>query len=263
MHKLVDVTQRIVCVRASNGSSATEGGTNSYVVPTADGVFVIDPGPDDDEHLAELVEVTQGRITGILVTHGHVDHYELVPRLARRTGAKVHASPLSAALRAITDFGLADGDTVGPFTAIHTPGHSVDHLCFALPGGVLFSGDLVMGWSSTVVLSDGGGMAQYLASLERLRQRRDRVLLSGHGDPIENPSAVIAELIGRRLRREAQIAAALGTPRTAEDLTEVLYDVSDPLIRRLALETVKSHLIKLEAEGRAVRSGDQWLAGKA
>jgi glyoxylase-like metal-dependent hydrolase (beta-lactamase superfamily II) len=126
---------------------------------------------------------------------------------------------------------------------------------------VLFSGDLIMGWSSTVVLADGGGMAEYLESLPRLRQRADRLLLSGHGDPIENPARVIADLIARRLRREAQIAALLGAPKTADDIANALYDVSDPLLRRLAVETVQSHLVKLEAEGRPARTGDQWTAG--
>jgi glyoxylase-like metal-dependent hydrolase (beta-lactamase superfamily II) len=263
VHKIVDVAQRIVCVTAANGGSATESGTNSYVVPTELGLFVVDPGPDDEAHLDELIEVTGGQVAGILVTHGHFDHYDLVPKLKERTGATVYAFAGSAELARMTDIGLKDGDKVGPFTAIHTPGHSIDHLCFALPDGVLFSGDLVMGWSSTVVLADGGGMAEYLRSLAILQERHDRVLLSGHGDPIEQPAAVIADLVARRLRRETQIANLLGTPKTTEEITEALYDVSDPLIRRLALETVGAHLEKLEAEGRAIRSGNGWAAGSA
>ena len=268
----------IRALRAPNPSPLTGSGTNTWLIGTTE-LAVIDPGPDDPAHLAAILAAVgpRQRIGRIVVTHAHLDHSALAPRLAAATGALVHAfgtatdgrSPLMARLapslpahgegldHAFTpDLRLADGDTLtGPdysLTALHTPGHLGGHLCFAM-GETLFSGDHVMGWSTTIISPPDGDMAAYMASLDRLTLRRWQRFLPGHGDPIEGPNARLAELIAHRRQREAQILAALdaGPDRLSALTARIYHDIQTRLLPA-AERNVLAHLIDLETRNLIV-----------
>jgi glyoxylase-like metal-dependent hydrolase (beta-lactamase superfamily II) len=261
----------LVALRAANPSPLTGPGTNTYVIGQ-DELAVIDPGPDLYMHHAAILGLARGRrITRIVVTHAHLDHSALVPRLAAATGAEVLAfgdaldgiSPrmadLSAGLSATgegLDLGftpdrrLADGETVeGPdwtLRAIHTPGHLGSHICLAW-GDLLFSGDHVMGWSTSLVSPPEGDMGDYMQSLHRLAASRWNLLLPGHGDPVRDPAARIAELIAHRLQREAQILQALSAgPATPVALTAMVYRDTPRTLWPAAARNVLAHLLDLE-----------------
>jgi hydroxyacylglutathione hydrolase len=263
-------------LRAPNPSPLTGTGTNTWIVGATD-LAVIDPGPDDPAHLqAILAAVGPGqRIGCILVTHAHLDHSALAPRLAARTGAPVHAfgkategrSALMTRLVSGLPIGgegldlaftpdrrLADGDSLaGPdwaFAAIHTPGHLGGHLCLAL-GATLFSGDHVMGWSTSIVSPPDGDMGAYMASLHRLTERRWTRFLPGHGDPVDHPDRRLAELIAHRLGREAQILAVLAQgPARIPALTARIYADIPRHLLPAAERNVLSHLIDLASRNR-------------
>lgn len=261
----------IRALHAPNASPLTGSGTNTWLVGATE-LVVIDPGPDDPTHLAAiLAAVGRGqRIGQIVVTHAHLDHSALAPRLAAATGAPVHAfgtategrSALMTSLApslpphgegldlAFTpDRRLADGDTLTgsdfSLTALHTPGHLGGHLCLAL-GDVLFSGDHVMGWSTTIVSPPDGDMAAYMASLDRLASRRWRRFLPGHGDAVESPDTRLADLIAHRRQREAQILAALAdNPDRLAPLTARIYHDIPARLLPAAERNVLAHLIDL------------------
>lgn len=266
----------IRCLLAPNPSPLTGRGTNTWLVGGTE-LAVIDPGPDDPSHLeAILAAVSPGqRIGHIVVTHAHLDHSALAPRLAARTGAPVHAfgtategrSPLMEKLalglpdqgegldRSFSpDLRLADGQTLsGPdwnLTALHTPGHLGGHLCLAL-GETLFSGDHVMGWSTSVVAPPDGDMAAYMASLHRLVATSWRRFLPGHGDPIEDPDQRLQDLIAHRRQREAQILAALadGPARIPALATRIYADLPRHLLPA-AERNVLAHLIDLASRNQ-------------
>ena len=170
------------CVRrlvASNAGPMTYHGTNTYLIDWDDGVGVIDPGPDDAAHVGHLLQSAGAPIRAILLTHGHHDHWGALAALKAASGAAVYGwhNPFTPEVR--PDVALQDGAVVGGLRALHTPGHAPDHLCFASPTGVIFSGDVVMGWSTTVVGGAGGDMAAYFASLERLLGTASHVYLPG------------------------------------------------------------------------------------
>jgi len=273
---------RLRAILAPNPSPLTYRGTNTYLVGSG-GVAVIDPGPDDDRHLAALLAALDPgeRITHILVTHSHRDHSALALRLSTATGAPVHAfgaatagrSPLmirlaAAGLRAggdglhatfAPDAVLADGDSLsGPdwhLSAIHTPGHLGNHLCFAM-GDWLFSGDHVMGWSSSVISPPDGDMGAYCAALMRLQDRRWSRFLPGHGDPVEDPAKRLHALLNHRRQREAQILAALGDgPADPMTLTRAIYNDVTPALLPAARQNVFAHLLDLH-EKNCVTSSD-------
>jgi glyoxylase-like metal-dependent hydrolase (beta-lactamase superfamily II) len=261
----------IRALRAPNPSPLTGSGTNTWLIGATE-LAVVDPGPDDPAHLAAiLAAIGPGqRIGRIVVTHAHIDHSALAPRLAAATGAPVYAfggatdgrSPLMVGLapnlpahgegldHAFTpDQRLADGDTLtGPdysLTALHTPGHLGGHLCLAM-GATLFSGDHVMGWSTTIVSPPDGDMAAYMASLDRLALSQWQRFLPGHGDPVERPAARLAELIAHRRQREAQILAALDAgPDRLSPLTARIYHDIPPRLLPAAERNVLAHLIDL------------------
>src|SRR5438105_6201358 len=189
-------------VVAPNPGPYTGPGTNTWIVGAGPVVVVIDPGPDEDEHLAALNKRLSGKTVGVvLVTHGHPDHLPLAERFARRFQATVQRYPE-----------LGDGDIVRAgtlnITALHTPGHSADHLCFLIAEDrAIFTGDLVLGQGSSMVTYPEGDVAAYLRSLDRLAALQPRILFPGHWDPVTEAAAKIAEYKTHRLEREAQIVA--------------------------------------------------------
>jgi glyoxylase-like metal-dependent hydrolase (beta-lactamase superfamily II) len=263
-------------IRAANPSPLTGSGTNTWLIGATD-LAVIDPGPDLEAHLAAiLASVRSGqRISHILVTHAHLDHSSLAPRLAASTGAPVLAhgtategrSPLMSSLaqgmrdhgegldHAFTpDLRLKDGDSVmGPdwsLTALHTPGHLGGHLCLSL-GATLFSGDHVMGWSTSVVSPPDGDMGAYMTSLHRLSETHWHRMLPGHGEPVLAPQDRLQQLIAHRRGREAQILAALTDgPARIPALTARIYHDTPPHLLAAAQRNVFAHLIDLTSRNQ-------------
>ncbi|MBO9601790.1 MAG: MBL fold metallo-hydrolase [Novosphingobium sp.] len=264
-------------VLAPNASPYTYTGTQSYLVGAGDGVAVIDPGPDDPAHLAALeAAIGEAKVVAICCTHTHRDHSPAAAPLSEATGAPiVGCAPLvieSGEPRVDAPFDktyapdrvLADGDKLsGPgwtLTAIATPGHTSNHLCFALEeSGALFSGDHVMGWSTSVVVPPDGDMADYMASLDRLYRREDRIYYPAHGPAIGNPRQLVRGMIGHRRQRERQILELLGeAPRAIPALVERMYKGLDPRLHTAAAQSVLAHLIELERQGRVRREGEGW-----
>ena len=264
-------------VLAPNGSPFTYTGTQTYLVGGPDGVAVIDPGPAEADHLAALERAIGGAsVVAILCTHTHRDHSPAAAPLAERTGAPVvGCAPLAldtGGPRADAPFDstyapdkvLADGDRVsGPgwtLTAVATPGHTSNHLCFALEGtGALFTGDHVMGWSTTVVAPPDGDMADYMASLDKLRARGDRVYYPAHGPAVGNPRQLVRGMIGHRRQRERQIVKLLGeSPQDIAAMVPRMYKGVNEYLWPAAGLSVLAHLIDLERRGVVARSGEVW-----
>jgi len=260
---------------AHNPSPFTFTGTQSYLIGERK-VAVIDPGPDLPEHLDALVEAIAGRrVVAILCTHTHRDHSPAAVPLAQATGAPIiGCAPLALETlgpRADASFDpdyapnrvLADGDGVEVdgmhLTAVATPGHTSNHLCFAY-GDVLFTGDHVMGWSTTVVVPPDGDMAAYMASLEKLRQREDRIYYPAHGGAVTNPAQLVRGLIGHRMQRENQILRLVGeSARGIPDIVAKAYPGLDPRLVGAAGASVHAHLLDLEARGLVhCLEGDRW-----
>ncbi len=246
---------------AGNPSVMTHNGTNTYLVDDGSaGFVVIDPGPDDAKHVSDIMRVTGGRISRILLTHTHHDHSGAVAALKAESGAPTYGYVRSADEIFTADHPLDDGDSIGDLTAVFTPGHAQDHLCFARPDGTLFSGDHVMGWSSTIVNPPKGNMRDYCASLRLLLARKDKRYLPGHGPAIEQPMPYVRALLFHREMREGAILGALrnGKNTTSIELMHRLYSQIDPTLRRAAERNVIAHLIKLASEGKVVHDGEVW-----
>ena len=233
----------IVRVRAANPSPLTLDGTNSYVI----GGWVVDPGPADDRHLAALVEAAAGRLEGIVLTHGHADHAEGAEPLAELAGGAAVVRP-------------GDGDRVGPFEAIATPGHSADHVCL-LTGRVLFSGDTVLGAGSVFIAPGEGSLSGYLRSLERLVALELDCICPGHGPVVSDPRAKLREYLDHRLERERRLVAALESgARSRDELLDLAWSDAPEHLRYAAGLTLEAHLEKLDEEGR-LPPGVERLAG--
>jgi glyoxylase-like metal-dependent hydrolase (beta-lactamase superfamily II) len=233
---------------APNSGPYTGPGTNTWIVDAGTVAVVIDPGPDDDSHLAAIEKKLGTATIGVvLVTHSHPDHLPLAERLAGMHKATVRRYPE-----------LGDGDLVRigtlNLTALHTPGHSADHLCFWIAeDGAVFTGDLVLGKGSSMVTYPEGNVAAYLRSLERLSALKPRILFPGHWDPITDAMGKIEEYRTHRLVREAQVLAEVRRePGTASELTRRVYgsEVGEELLQAAEM-TMRAHLQKLVDEGRA------------
>jgi glyoxylase-like metal-dependent hydrolase (beta-lactamase superfamily II) len=256
---LLPVRPGIHRIVADNPGRMTYHGTNTYLIEDGDGVTVLDPGPDQPEHVADILRLAPGPIVRILLTHTHRDHLGATAALKQATGAPVHAWHHSAEESFTPDLPIADGDTVAGMLAVFTPGHAADHVSFARPDGVLFSADHVMGWSSSVVSPPNGDMAAYCDSLRRLMARPETVYLPGHGPALPDPHDYVAALLQHRLAREEAIATRLHeAPYTTKALVDALYSKIDPILKMAAERNVLAHLIKLENEGRVTRRGEEW-----
>jgi len=269
--------RRILC---GNPGPFTFRGTNTYLIGRGE-VAVLDPGPVAPAHLAAILRATEGeRITRILISHTHRDHSPGAAALTAATGARTfgfgpHLTPPDQGGEGgdhdfRPDIVLADGAAVETddwrATALHTPGHCANHLCFALEGigeGLLFSADHVMSWSTSVVSPPDGDMAAYMASLAKLAARDHRLYLPGHGPPLPDPAPFVAALATHRREREQKVLEALRTARraTAAELVPPVYGPElDPRLVPAAARSLLAHLIKLAAEGEAVRDQDAFHA---
>jgi glyoxylase-like metal-dependent hydrolase (beta-lactamase superfamily II) len=240
---------------APNPGPMTLEGTNTYVIAAADGVYVIDPGPDDPIHLAAVREAAEGHgaIAGVLLTHGHSDH---------TAGVESFGEPVLWGTAAAGDetAGLAAAGTpapeapgaVGPFGLLETPGHAADHVSFVL-GDVCFCGDLLLGRGSSIVppRAAGGSLADYMDSLRGVAELELSLLAPGHGPWITDPQAKIGEYIEHRLDRERRLVDALvaGTRSRAVLVDTVWDDVPAPL-RPAAAVAMQAHIEKLAEDGR-------------
>lgn len=242
-------------ILAPNPGIMTGPGTNTYLVGI-DEIAVIDPGPADAEHLDAVAGCGGDRIRWIVLTHTHLDHSPGAAGLKERTGAEVLAfePPADAGLEVDTviDDGFQIEATEFRLTAIHTPGHSSNHLCYKLEEEHgLFTGDHVMSGSTVVIRPPDGDMATYLASLERVRAMRLKKILPGHGHLIENPYEVLDYYLAHRVEREAAILAALKSAGTSDidGLVETVYVDVEEERHPIARHTVHAHLRKLADEG--------------
>lgn len=264
-------------VLARNPSPFTFKGTGTYIVGRGR-VAVIDPGPDLPDHVAALLQALDGEIVShILVTHTHLDHSPASAALKRATGAKTYAYGPHGSRRAEERFGgaaeeggdrdfvpdveLREGDMVhGPgwhLAAIETPGHTSNHLCFALPEErTLFSGDHVMGWSTSVIAPPDGDMAAYMRSLEKLLQRDDALYWPTHGPSIIAPKPHVEAFIAHRRERSDAIMKALAAgDESIPAIVARVYTGLDPRLVPAAGRSVLAHLIELVEEERVFCDG--------
>lgn len=240
-------------ILAPNPGIMTGPGTNTYLVGI-DEIAVIDPGPADAEHLDAIAGCGGDRIRWILLTHTHEDHSPGAAGLKERTGAEVLAFEERDGLAVDTVIGEGFQIEATEFrlTALHTPGHASNHLCYKLEEEhALFTGDHVMSGSTVVIRPPDGDMATYLASLERVRAMRLKKILPGHGHLIENPYEVLDFYLAHRAEREAAILDALKAAGTTDvdGLVETVYVDVDVERHPIARHTVHAHLRKLADEG--------------
>lgn len=281
----VAVADGVLRITAPNGGPFTFHGTNSYLVGT-DRLAIVDPGPDDDNHLAALLAAVDGRpVEAILVTHTHLDHTGLAAKLKAATGAPFFAQGPHRAARALSagerhaldaandhefrpDRLLGDGEVfdlaAGRFEAIATPGHTMNHMAFAMPEtGDLFVGDHVMAWSTSIVAPPDGSMAAYMASLEALLGRSDKRYLPGHGEALKDPLPFVRALRAhRKLRETAILDRVRKGDRTIPEIVGVIYRTTDPRLHGAAGLSVLAHMEDLVARGLVICDGSPEIGSR-
>jgi glyoxylase-like metal-dependent hydrolase (beta-lactamase superfamily II) len=270
---------------ADNPGPFTFKGTLTYIIGKGQ-VAIIDPGPIDEAHMAALLDAVRGEsVTHILVTHTHRDHSPAAARLKAATGAKTYGEGPHRAARALhvgeappldssgdrdfrPDVALADGETVsGPgwaIEAVTTPGHTANHMAFALEGNeILFSGDHVMAWSTPIVAPPDGAMSDYMASLEKLARRAETLYFPGHGGVVRDAPRFVQHYIRHRRAREAAILKQLAAGEAdIPTLVGAIYIGLDPRLTKAAGLSVLAHLEDLTARGLVVTQGAPSIAGR-
>ncbi len=258
--RVVTLSPNVRRITQQNPGLYTGPGTNTHLVG-GKALFILDPGEDlGDGHLERIVAaVAEAPVTAIIPSHGHPDHWPLAPRLSERVGAPIWFYGTHPGFR--TDHSIADGEMLDAGTvrleALHTPGHCADHLSFALAAErALFPGDLVMGWSTSIIAPPEGNLPDYLRSLERLLARSDvDVFYPAHGPAITDPAERIKALHAHRLLRTRQALEALGAgPSRVGELVKRVYAGIDPALHPAATQSLLAHLLALEADGAIARA---------
>lgn len=281
----VPVADGVERITVNNPSPFTFHGTNSYIVGNRS-VAVIDPGPEDEAHFQALLRALKGReVTHIAVSHTHRDHSPLARRLKDATGALIVAEgphrasrPLhegetnpfteSSDMDFMPDIALGDGETVAgdgwALTALLTPGHTANHTAFALEGtGTVFSADHVMAWATSIVAPPDGAMSDYMASLEKLLLRDDRLYLPGHGGVLSEPAAFLRGLRAHRRMRERAVLERIKAGDSAiPDMVKVIYASTDPRLHGAAALSVLAHIEDLVERGQIETDGPPSLFGR-
>jgi glyoxylase-like metal-dependent hydrolase (beta-lactamase superfamily II) len=274
--------RRLLC---NNPSPFTFKGTISYIVGRGK-VAIIDPGPEDEAHIEALLAAVRGEtVTHIFVTHTHRDHSPAVPRIKAATGAIVLAEGPHRAARSLhigeapraeasndlefrPDRALADGEIVEgagwAIEAVATPGHTANHMAYALNGaGILFSGDHVMAWSTPVVAPPDGAMSDYMASLAKLARRSEQIYLPGHGPAVRNATRFVAAYIIHRKAREAAILRQVGKSETdIPSIVSAIYIGLDPRLAKAAGLSVLAHLEDLVTRGQVAADGPPSISAR-
>ncbi len=280
----VKVAENVQRLTVNNPSAFTFHGTNSYIVGDRS-VAVIDPGPEDEAHFQSLMRALEGReVTHIFVSHTHRDHSPLAKRLKAATGAVTVAEGPHRAARPlhegernpfaesadsdfVPDLALGDNESVTGdgwrLTALHTPGHTANHAAFALDrDGIVFSADHVMAWATTIVAPPDGAMSDYMASLDSLLERDDRLFLPGHGGPVNDPAAFMRGLrTHRRMREKAVLTRIKAGDRTIAEMVKVIYRSTDPRLHGAAALSVLAHIEDLIEKGLIETDGPPSLTG--
>jgi glyoxylase-like metal-dependent hydrolase (beta-lactamase superfamily II) len=258
------ITPLVKRVIAKNPGPFTYTGTGTFIVGTKE-LAIIDPGPIDDDHLKAIIKTTgKNKISHIIVTHTHNDHSPLSKPLQEITGAPIY-SYFNEAMDTKTnnqfeegydisfkpDVIVKDGDLINGFDwtleAIHTPGHTSNHMCYSLlEEKILFSGDHVMGWSTTVIVPPDGDMDEYLKSLEKLLDRNDNIYLPTHGKQIDNPHDLVNKYIEHRINREEQIIKAIKSGNfKINEMVKIIYSDVDPGLHPAASMSTLAHLNRM------------------
>lgn len=275
----IALTPHISRVLAPNPGPFTFKGTGVYIVGAGRDAAIIDPGPDISEHVEALKRALDGRrLTHILVTHTHSDHSPAAAPLKEWSGARTYAFGPHGSGKAeegvkveeggdrdfVPDVRVKDGEVIAgdgfSFECVYTPGHTSNHMCFALmEEKALFTGDHVMGWSTTVVTPPDGDMAAYMASLRKLLARDDQILWPTHGGPVKNPKPFLQAYIDHRLAREAQILVCIaGGLTTIPEMVARMYADVDKRLHPAAARSVEAHLIQLVGERRVTKDGTRY-----
>jgi len=279
---LSPLIRRILC---DNPGPFTFKGTVTYLVGTGR-VAIIDPGPDDPRHVAAVLEAVKGEtVEAILVTHTHRDHSPATPAIKAATGAPVYAEGPHRAARRLNlgetnvldasgdrdfspDVAVKDGDVVSgtgwTLESVFTPGHTANHMAFALrEEETLFSGDHVMAWSTSIVAPPDGAMGDFMASLDKLRARDETLFWPGHGGPVREPAKFMRALAHHRRLREAAIMKRLGLgDRHIPDIVAAIYEGLDPRLKSAAGLSVFAHLEDLVGRGLVASDGPASLTGE-
>jgi len=240
-------------ITAPNPGPFTLDGTRTYLI---DDHIVLDPGPAIDSHV-DAIRVAMPRLDTILITHRHGDHAPAAVPLKRATNARIVA-PRDVLDE--TDVIVRDGDNIDGIEVIATPGHTSEHVCYLTSDGDLFTGDTILGYGTTAIFPPDGNMADYIASLRKLRDRNPRRIFPAHGPTRDDAVALIDEYIAHRLKREQQILAAIEKGAgTLPEMRKVIYPDLDPRLERGAEVQLTAHLIKLSDEGRVGEHDGRWI----
>ncbi|MBL8568821.1 MAG: MBL fold metallo-hydrolase [Phreatobacter sp.] len=278
--QLSPLIRRVLC---DNPGPFTFKGTVTYIIGTGR-VAIVDPGPDNAAHIAAVLEAVKGEtVEAILVTHTHRDHSPATPAIKAATGAPVYAEGPHRAARALNlgetnaldasgdrdfvpDVALRDGEVVSgtgwTVEAVFTPGHTANHMAFALAEeNTLLSGDHVMAWSTSIVAPPDGSMGDYMASLDKLRARSEDIFWPGHGGPVREPARFMRALAHHRKLREAAILRRIGLGDTSiPDIVTAIYEGLDPRLKGAAGLSVFAHLEDLVTKGLVLTDGAPTLS---